>query len=222
MGIISPFSKSIGKDLNTITGATQSAKRAQQYALEQMRVNHEYQKEFAQNAHQWEMQDMQKAGLNPILSADGTGASASGGGTATGASNQANIGITDIMNSAAGLAKTKNDIDIGGTQQTLNTSQAMKNMKETDWIDDRTKAEIENMTTASAKNTADTALNKSKEELIKSQIGLNNAKAASEQTSVGNMIKNTWDGITNWWNSPEKKREYRNPTKKEREQGHLF
>lgn len=36
-----------------------------------------YSREAAQNAHQWEVEDLRKAGLNPILSAGGTGANAS-------------------------------------------------------------------------------------------------------------------------------------------------
>lgn len=38
-----------------------------------------FQREMAQNAHQYEVADLKKAGLNPILSAGGPGASASGG-----------------------------------------------------------------------------------------------------------------------------------------------
>jgi len=57
------FFKGVGKFFNDISGATSAAE--QSYA---------YNKEFAQNAHQWEVADMEKAGLNPILSADGSGA----------------------------------------------------------------------------------------------------------------------------------------------------
>lgn len=65
------FLKAIGQGLNDLMGTTSGAE-----------LNNKYQKEFAQNAHQWEIKDLEAAGLNPILSAgDTTGATASGGGT---------------------------------------------------------------------------------------------------------------------------------------------
>ena len=75
---------SVGGLINDLTGATTAGAQSQKYALQSAVINNKYQKEFAQNAHQWEVQDLQKAGLNPILSAGGSGASASGGGVANG------------------------------------------------------------------------------------------------------------------------------------------
>lgn len=81
MGLLSSF----GGFINDLTGATSAGAQSQRYALESAQSNNTYQKEFAKNAHQWEVEDFKKAGLNPILSAGGSGASASGGGVASGA-----------------------------------------------------------------------------------------------------------------------------------------
>lgn len=74
---------SVGGLLNDVTGATSAGAQSQKYALQSAQINNAYQKEFAQNAHQWEIEDLKKAGLNPVLSAN-SGASASGGGVSSG------------------------------------------------------------------------------------------------------------------------------------------
>lgn len=90
--------KSIGKMFNDITGATSAAE-----------INQKHQKEFAQNAHQWEMADMEKAGLNPILSAGGSGATAGGSG---GVATAGGTGTLDtITNSATSLIKLSSELD---------------------------------------------------------------------------------------------------------------
>lgn len=93
MGLFS----SVGGFLNDITGATSAGQQSQKYALESAKLNNQYQKEFAQNAHQWEVQDLKKAGLNPILSAGGNGASASGGGVANATEQSAGISPIDAI-----------------------------------------------------------------------------------------------------------------------------
>lgn len=95
------FSK-VGDWFNDLTGSTSAAK-----------LQNKYQKEFAQNAHQWEVADLKKAGLNPILSAGGSGANAGGSGGTTGSSgvNPIETGLNLVQGSVSALnslAQTKN------------------------------------------------------------------------------------------------------------------
>lgn len=98
MGLLS----SVGNILNDITGATSAARQSQKYALQSAQVNNAYQKEFAKNAHQWEVEDMAKAGLNPLLSAGGGGASASGGGVASATETATGISPMDLLSAGVG------------------------------------------------------------------------------------------------------------------------
>ena len=95
-----------GSFLNDFTGATSAGKQSQKYALQSAVVNNKYQKEFAQNAHQWEIADLKKAGLNPVLSAGGSGATASGGGVASASETSAGYSPLDILNMGATAFKT--------------------------------------------------------------------------------------------------------------------
>ncbi len=120
MGLLS----SIGKMFNDYSGATASAQ--QQW---------KYQKEAMQNAHQWEVEDLKAAGLNPVLSAGGSGASAS----APGGGQSAQVaGITDIAKSAVDIwtatkqnelteAETENRHAMAGNIE----AQTQKTLKET-------------------------------------------------------------------------------------------
>lgn len=113
----------LGGMLNDVTGATSSAALQQKYALQNAAVNHAYQKEFAQNAHQWEMQDLQKAGLNPALTATGgSGASASGGGSFGGSGGQSAGNPFDILNMIVGM---QNQTSATKSQNNLNAANAM-------------------------------------------------------------------------------------------------
>lgn len=58
----------------SLLGADKSAKAARELTERQIA----WERERAQNAHQWEMQDLKAAGLNPALTAGGTGAETSG------------------------------------------------------------------------------------------------------------------------------------------------
>lgn len=74
-----------------------------------MKQQNAYSKEFAQNAHQWEVEDLGKAGLNPVLSANSSSA-ASIAGQAGGGANAGWGGLSEIANSAGTLAKLSSEI----------------------------------------------------------------------------------------------------------------
>lgn len=93
---------SIGSFLNNLTGATSAGQQSQKYALQSAQVNNIMQKEFAKNAHQWEVEDLKKAGLNPLLSAGGSGASASGGGVASATETASGISPMDLLSAGVG------------------------------------------------------------------------------------------------------------------------
>lgn len=129
---------SLGGFVNSITGASNSASQTNKYAVGNAALNHKYQKEFAQNAHQWEVEDLKKAGLNPALSAGGGGASASGGGsfggqTGTPGANPLDIAgkIADIRN---GIAATNANNKLLGEQAEYYKKLAKKTEKETSVI----------------------------------------------------------------------------------------
>lgn len=123
---------SIGSILNDVTGVTSGARQSQKYALQSGAINNAYQKEFAQNAHQWEMQDLRNAGLNPVLSAGGSGTGASGGGVSAATASGSGInpietaigawnGIEQAQNTGADTARKK--------AETLNTQEDTLNKK---------------------------------------------------------------------------------------------
>jgi len=89
----------------------------------------EWERERATHAHQWEIEDLKKAGLNPILSAGGSGA-VTGGISAPvpdrSGYSQAGTAMIEAMNSAYQAAQTNAAIGKTGAE-TANITQDTKN-----------------------------------------------------------------------------------------------
>ena len=88
---------SFGTDLGDFIGWG-SARREREFNSAEAQKNRDFQAQMSNTAHQREVADLKAAGLNPILSAGGSGAS-----TPTGSSASANIS-GNISNLASGVS----------------------------------------------------------------------------------------------------------------------
>lgn len=200
--ITAPFqmvSNALGSGLNSITGATSAAKKSQKYSLQSMAVQNAYEKEAAQNAHQWEVQDLEEAGLNPILSAGGKGAQAD---TGISAGSQQGSGLTplDLLQSLTSASKTMKELGLIGKQEekinaeinNVNADTANK-IEENPFIGKRRKAEI--------------AIATAQERESKSRTKLNSAKTVSEEGDWHNWLGGMRNEIKN--SIPTEKENYK-------------
>lgn len=162
-----------------------------------------FQREMAQNAHQYEVADLRKAGLNPILSAGGSGARASGG--------------------AQYVAKNVLENTVSTALAARRQNQELRNMEATEALTTKQ--------TEVAQNAADTSswpafLNRSKtdlalkglqtfEDVIGNDVFTNSAKNKSEQ--IKNSVTSMPSGLSSWaqkqWRKLQKSRERNDPTK---------
>lgn len=184
------ISNAFGSGLNSITGATSAAKKSQEYSLESMAAQNAYEKEAAQNAHQWEIKDLEKAGLNPILS--GLGGNGAQADTGISAGSQQGSGLTplDLLQSLTSAGKTMREIGLIGKQEekfdaeieNIDADTANKRT-ENGYIDEKYKYQFANQE-------ADTALKKE--------------QRTSQQGTLGNIIGGARDKDNKKTNSAKK------------------
>ena len=119
----------IGGSLISGAASAYGAQRSGQDTEKAVKRQIEWERERAKNAHQWEVEDLKKAGLNPILSADGSGA-VTGGISAPipdrSGYSQTGTAIIEAINTAYQAAQTNAAIGRTGAE-TANITQDTKN-----------------------------------------------------------------------------------------------
>lgn len=178
----------IGDILNDVMGVTSSAKQ-QAKAQQGLQTNAQgYTTWQMQNAHQAEVEDLKKAGLNPVLSAGGDGADGtpSMGSASTGVASDPVSMITGIINTMNNSAKTNADIS-NETNRTIsdinkNDAEIIKMAKENGYTDQK----IQNAIKERDLIIAEANKAKSERELIKAQTKMK--KWQSEHP----MLINLW------------------------------
>lgn len=126
-----------------------------------------YNKMMAQNAHQWTVEDLKKAGLNPVLSAT------------QGANMGSGVGLPSAPNYAESLQsavqtymdnkRVQNETQVAESTADLNDANATKARKETGIIDAKTNQEIKESESRIVKNKAETNEIKSNQELLQAR-----------------------------------------------------
>ena len=199
MGLFS----SIGGLVNDLTGASSSASDSYKYNAALQNQNWTHQKEAMQNAHQWEVADLQAAGLNPALSAGGAGASTGGAGGGGGGVNAPMGDLSGLLNVLTGFGNLANSTKMTNAQTGLLDAQTIEQITKNKYINDNMKAAILNtMADTSLKkamtrnSAADTALKgqlkatSAADERVKRQQEILNKALTSE--SAGRTAKLTY------------------------------
>lgn len=164
-----------------IFGSSQSANSANKLTQQQIA----WERERAQNAHQWEVKDLQKAGINPILSAGGSGATTSGISGAMPDTSGYGKAI-DAINSATTLKRTNAEIkNLDATTNKTNVESGL--------LTPKAEAEIREKNSATALNSAKKAESKKETEIKGHQeklykYGVKGAQAAAPVLGTGAMI----------------------------------
>ena len=162
-----------GGALSSMMGARaskSSAKKQMNFQMIQQAMQQSWEKNKMLNAHQWEMQDLKKAGLNPALTAMG-GSGASGGsigmgqgamadtsGYSTGA-NALIEGVANAINSAQTNKRIENETETTNAEIRNKDADTLNKLEENKWITPKNKKLIEEAESRIINNATNSAQN---------------------------------------------------------------
>ena len=167
MGFLSKALGAVGGGLNDLFGGSDASATSYKYSAKLNNLNFEQQKWFAQNAHQLEVKDLAKAGLNPALSAGGSGATTGGGGGGGTIGSSANGNIMDVVSN---IISKKNETSAVKAQTEFQNAQTAMLYAQLPWVDKEKKSQILN----NMMNTFGTytSARRQQEEIKKLQMGI--------------------------------------------------
>lgn len=189
MGALSGLG-SIGSGLMGGHSAKKAAKAQADAIRDAANMQINWERERAQNAHQWEVSDLQAAGLNPILSAGGTGAQT--GGIDVGIPDTGPIsaegaaygrGIEGLMQAPLSAMQAKASLDNYNADTNLKGAQALESVATAALQNKKALTEI----STTAKNYADTML---KDQQYKQQAEMFEKQLALIQQQIETEIAN--------------------------------
>lgn len=154
--------------------AKQSAKASQEINEKQI----EWEREKATHAHQWEMQDLRAAGLNPLLAANSGAKTGSITAVQPDTSGYAKAGnaIASAIQLQNENKRVENETKATSAQAELNQAQAMQTYAQNKWIDPKEKAHLEQTFKTISNIKANTAETAARIDNIKKDIELKEAQ----------------------------------------------
>lgn len=171
-----------GSIMGAAAGLAAGAMSASSARSMQMRQER-YTERQMKNAHQWEVQDLENAGLNPVLSANSAHAIGGASGQATDYASAIASGVNAINQSK----QTDSNIQLQSAQKEANESQSelnnattTKTLKEAGMIEPEANARIKQMNSATMVNKADAELKRAQRETEIENKMLKNAQKHGE------------------------------------------
>lgn len=179
------------------SSANSAAKKAQKNQflqdlwMQQNQIN--WERERATNAHQWEMEDLKKAGLNPALTATGGSGANTGGISAPTSAMAESQGLqmgnfTDLIGK---VVEMKNNTKATNASSNLADAQALKTLTENKYIPQNVRNETMQAIAAKISANANATNAVTNKKLSKTQEYLNYATANNQNWSAENNAQKT-------------------------------